>query len=407
MTKLSSSFKSQNQDETSIKILISLQNQVYKQSNVGIFSSFFCALIILIGLYLPKNIHTDLIAEWVIFFVTINLIRLVFLNIYNPQDFHYKDIYMWRNLYIVGAFLGGLSWGSLAVYLFPVANDAQQTLIILMIAGVTAGVVPLSAANPFAAVSFLITSIVPFIYRFAVMNNIELILFDLSLTLYLIYTITIVIMSYQLMKNSITLKFENDELVLNLSEAKSQLELSNKKLEQAATHDALTQVANRNLFQDNLELAIKNAEKNKKMLALFYIDVDKFKTINDTYGHYAGDYVLVLMTQRLKKYFNGDKNIARLGGDELTIIIEEIDSIKMIRKIANEVCHLLAFPMRLDNSNIIITVSIGISVYPDDGEDADTLLHFADKTMYEVKKMGGNNYKLTTKEEVLLETENK
>ena len=211
------------------------------------------------------------------------------------------------------------------------------------------------------------------------------ILFDMALSLYLLYTIVLTIKIYKLIKNSIVLQFENNLLLTHL-------EISNKKLEHAATHDALTQVANRRLFIANLKKSIDIAKKNNKMLALFYIDLDNFKAANDRYGHQAGDRILIAAIERLKNYFRRDDHIARLGGDELAIIIENAKNKNEIEMIARDICHLIALPIEMDNITLHISASIGISIYPYDGQEIEMLLHRADEYMYSVKENGGNNF---------------
>lgn len=384
----------QHSDELDVKISRALINHVYLQMNVAMISSLFCASIIVTGLYFSFSNMTKLYV-WMSIYLLITFLRMVMVFFYQRQSSEQFNCQLWRNIYIVGAFLGGVSWGISAIIIFPDASPLQQTLIILMIAGVTAGAVPLSASIPIAAIAFLATSILPYIYILAWGNNL-LILFDFSLSLYLIYTIIVTLKTYHLIKNSFKLRFENDVLLNELTETKLALEASNKKLVRVATHDPLTGVANRILFQSSLNQAIKHAKHEKKILALFFIDLDHFKPVNDTYGHQFGDKLLRRISEDLKNYLGKDNIIGRLGGDEFTTILENAKNIDEVSEIANNLCRILATPMTLDHIDIHVSASIGVSLYPNDGKDIDTLLFQADEAMYRAKQEGGNRVCFST-----------
>ncbi len=217
--------------------------------------------------------------------------------------------------------------------------------------------------------------------------------FDLAAIFFLIYLIVIAIKTHGILRNSISLQYENHYLLSHLSEAKFELEIINKKLEQAATHDPLTNVGNRNLFLLNLTAAIERAKASKQILALLYIDLDEFKRINDTHGHHVGDRLLLALVDRLEDIFRSNDTISRLGGDEFAIILENLQSPKDIAKVARRVCEAFSAPLLINNIDIRISASIGISIFPLDGEDPETLINIADKAMYHVKQQGGNNFR--------------
>lgn len=366
------------------KIRLALTQHVYAQIIIALLASLFCACIVFIALF---DIHKNnfLLWNWTAFFVLVTLVRLFAAAIYKTVKHPENHLALWRNTYIVGSLLGGITWGLAALFLLPPASDIQQTLLILMIAGVTAGAVPLSAAIPAAAIAFLLSSLVPLIVSIAFLNNPAFLLFDAAILLYLVYTVVLTIKTYKLIKSSIVLQFENNELL-------NKLELTNIKLEYAATHDPLTSVANRTLFKATFEKAIENAKTNNQLLALFYIDLDHFKLANDTFGHQAGDHVLKVLFERLTQYLRKKDIIGRLGGDELAILIENVDSKKEIKAIAKRVCQLMDYPIQLGNLTLNISASMGISIFPTDGQDPETLMRAADKGMYFAKERGGNGF---------------
>lgn len=378
-------------NEINHKVYTSLVRHVYQQSTVGLLSSLFCAMVIFIGLFSVHGSNRFLYL-WLGIYLIINLLRLYSAQLFKRRQFLEDNIRFWRDVYIIGALLGGSSWGLAAILLFPDATISQQMLMILMLAGVTAGAVSLSSAIPEAVIAFLFFSLVPFIIAIALLAKFVDLLFLTALSLYLIYSIILALKAHDITRSSIILSYENHQLLRDLSEAKTQLELSNKKLEFSATHDPLTQVANRNLFLNQLELALNRAKANKTSLALLYLDLDFFKKVNDIYGHSVGDRVLVLIIERLKNFFKSDDSIARLGGDELTIILENVGGANEINKVAKQLCSLISMPITINETELTLSVSIGISVYPQDGSDVESLLWNADQSMYYVKQRGGNNY---------------
>lgn len=175
---------------------------------------------------------------------------------------------------------------------------------------------------------------------------------------------------------------------------KIQSELINQKniLDHQAHHDALTGLPNRILFNDRLKQAIEKAKRNKSEFALLFIDLDRFKEINDSLGHTAGDEVLITVTSRLIETIREEDTVARLGGDEFTVILEDLNQVQDASLIANKILKNLSQPININNHVLYVSSSIGISIYPEDGESAQNLLKYADSAMYKAKDEGRNNY---------------
>jgi diguanylate cyclase (GGDEF)-like protein len=242
-----------------------------------------------------------------------------------------------------------------------------------------------------AALAFIIPALLPLVLNlFYHQWNM---LFDASVAVYMMYLVVLAKKMHDTIKSAVSLQFENNILLNNLSEAKNQLEIINKKLEQVATHDPLTNVANRNLFSTYFDESIERAKKNRRILALLYMDLDGFKSINDTHGHHIGDQLLLVLVDRLEEFFDTMDVVARLGGDEFSVILENVVDPSEVAKIARRICHALAEPVTINKIDLHVTASIGIAVYPIDGDSAETLLTIADKAMYYVKEHGGNNFR--------------
>jgi diguanylate cyclase (GGDEF)-like protein/PAS domain S-box-containing protein len=165
-----------------------------------------------------------------------------------------------------------------------------------------------------------------------------------------------------------------------------------------ATHDALTGLPNRLTFNQLLNQAIRSAQRHKRQLAVFFIDLDRFKTINDSLGHEAGDRMLKEMARRFKRSLRADDVVGRLGGDEFVILTEEVDELSQIASVAHKILSNVIKPMVLQGEECRVTASIGISIYPRDGLDEQTLIKNADMAMYFAKEEGRNNYQFYSKD---------
>jgi len=166
-----------------------------------------------------------------------------------------------------------------------------------------------------------------------------------------------------------------------------------QQLNHMATHDVLTGLPNRMLFIDRLEIALAQSKRNKHKLAVMMLDLDNFKDINDTLGHMVGDQLLKEVGYRLAGLVRQSDTVARLGGDEFIILLSDIERREDSVGIAETVLKAFHQPFMCGNHKITSSTSIGIAVYPDDGEDIDSLLRNSDVAMYSVKTQGRNNYK--------------
>lgn len=165
-----------------------------------------------------------------------------------------------------------------------------------------------------------------------------------------------------------------------------------KKLYLQSHFDSLTQLPNRQLFNDRLEQEIIHAKRQNKVIAVLFIDLDRFKNINDTLGHYVGDKLLQLTANRLKSNVRETDTVARLGGDEFTLILSNINEAKDAGIFAKNIVSILSEPFYIETNEIFINASIGIAVYPFDGEDKIELVKNADTAMYRVKSGGRGFY---------------
>jgi diguanylate cyclase (GGDEF)-like protein len=167
-------------------------------------------------------------------------------------------------------------------------------------------------------------------------------------------------------------------------------------VERQAHYDLLTNLPNRTTFRDRLTVALAQAARNRKMLAVLFVDLDRFKTIVDSLGHTIGDQLLRGVAERLRASLEESDTLARMGGDEFVILLPQINRADRAVRVAQHILEAIKPPFLFDKNELHITMSIGITLYPYDGEDADALLKNADTALYRAKEQGRNNYQLYT-----------
>jgi len=170
------------------------------------------------------------------------------------------------------------------------------------------------------------------------------------------------------------------------------------QITQLAYHDGLTNMLNRIGLQSQLDQALAMAGRERRKLAVIFLDVDRFKTINDTMGHSVGDTLLVEVAQRLRDSLRGSDIVARFGGDEFVVVLTEIEDAAAAARVAEKILHALGAPYLIGEHELHSSASIGLACYPDDGSDADTLMKNADTAMYHAKAQGRNNLQFFTAE---------
>ncbi len=178
----------------------------------------------------------------------------------------------------------------------------------------------------------------------------------------------------------------------NVRRYNEMLEQANARLRHAATHDALTGLPNRVLLADRLRQAIARASRHEMRFAVLVVDLDRFKAINDSLGHIAGDELLQEVARRLSGLLRKEDSLARLGGDEFVLLIHEVSGPADAEQVARKVLTQVALPFQLAGLDVHVSPSVGISLCPDDGDDSETLLQHADAAMYHAKKKGRNTF---------------
>jgi diguanylate cyclase (GGDEF)-like protein/PAS domain S-box-containing protein len=185
----------------------------------------------------------------------------------------------------------------------------------------------------------------------------------------------------------------NEKWVLSNISDITELSQMKQKLQVMATHDSLTELPNRRLFFDRFDLAMSNAQRKKSGLILMSLDLDNFKTINDELGHDIGDAVLVMVAARMKEKLRKVDTVARFGGDEFVLLFGEINHKKDAADLAQKLLHELRQPVVISEHHLMLSASIGIAMYPEDGQEMDDLIKKSDDALYFAKRQGKDSFK--------------
>jgi diguanylate cyclase (GGDEF)-like protein/PAS domain S-box-containing protein len=199
-------------------------------------------------------------------------------------------------------------------------------------------------------------------------------------------------------RNSISLQLSKGRPanIIVLVEDISEQKRAQQQLAHQATHDLLTGLPNRRLFADRLEQSLASARRHGWLVALLYIDLDGFKLVNDTMGHSTGDVLLQRVVRRLASRVRETDTLARMGGDEFTLVAGELTDMAAVHVLADKLLGSFRTPFQLKGYELFVGASMGIAVYPQDGEDVNALLRNADAAMYEAKRRGKNRYQAFT-----------
>jgi diguanylate cyclase (GGDEF)-like protein len=351
---------------------------LWRNAPAGYAANILVAFAVTVTLYNALGLAIQL---WFAFVLVVTLIRGAFSYFYfaTARDHNGNGIdpEAWGRLFIALTFFTGLTWGVLGGVLYPLADQYGRSLIVVVVVGVTAGAVVTTGFVATAYYVYLVTALAPFVIR-AFGGDPR---FDLPMgVLAVIYAGFMIVAARR----------TNQNLVSNLVSI-HRLEETTRELIRAQ-HDQLTGLPTRSLLYDRLDQAVLHAERRQRVLAVLFIDLDGFKAINDTLGHDAGDEVLRQLAQRFKETVRAEDTVARHGGDEFVLVLDEINGATDVEPVVRKLLVQIAALQIGDDRARMLTGSIGVAFYPADARTGATLISCADAAMYRAKQRGKNTY---------------
>ncbi len=358
---------------------------LYRQTKHMIWAEAFASTLILFILWWPNTVSHQLLLTWYGLMLVITLPRYILANTYERIHPIGKPSVLWERIIMVMLFASALGWSFAGTVLLPKDNVLNQALVLFLLVGVAA------TANPFYSpikkvyATFAVPTLsITAIYLMTRGSNLEVFI-GLALLSFAILMLTTAIVSSSLITSALRFRFQNMKLAEDLLR-------SNQTLEIMATHDTLTTLPNRQYFNSLLDKALTTAQQQHATLHVLFLDIDKFKSINDSLGHEVGDQLLKEVAKRLANHFKDVGTVSRLGGDEFVVILNPNLPHETVARLAALCCTTIAKAVELKHQSLYVTTSIGISAYPQDGEEAEALLTHADMAMYSVKQHGGNAF---------------
>ncbi|QOY53750.1 EAL domain-containing protein [Candidatus Sulfurimonas marisnigri] len=372
-------------------VTVEAVKRVYLNSQIGIFGHF--AVVILMALIFMNKIPQSVIFFGVAVHMIILTRRIMLTFKFNKikdEPFSYIDIKKWMFIYTRCMFFSGAAFG-LTLFFLENLEVEYHFFILSMLVALAAGAI-LTIGEVFTIyISYLagmlvVTFIWMLLHAEHIYNMGALLIFGVFF--YLVST------SRRYADNFREIVLEKNRAKEHICEQeKAQEEIIEQKciLDYQAKHDSLTDLPNRALFNDRLKLGIQKAKRNGTILALYFIDLDNFKIVNDSLGHEMGDKVLKEVTLKLKSIMRINDTLARWGGDEFTVILEDLKNSAAASTLAQKIIKVLTEPLVISGHTLYVTCSIGISLYPQDGKNSEDLIKYADSAMYKAKNEGKNN----------------
>jgi diguanylate cyclase (GGDEF)-like protein len=352
---------------------------LWRNAPAGYVANVLVALTVTLTL---SGVLAHIAQLWFAGVLAVNATRAVLTYVYFSIPRDRRDVQFWGRLFIALTFMTGMTWGILGAVLFPLGNQYEQSLIAIVVVGITAGAVVTNGFIALAYYVYLVTALAPFIVRVFIGGE----GFDTPLgVLALIYGMFMVAAARRTNRNLVT----NLVSIHRLEEATRELV--------RAQHDQLTGLPTRSLLYDRLEQALLHAQRHQKLLAVLFVDLDGFKEINDAYGHDAGDEALRQLAALFNQSVRAGDTVARHGGDEFVMVLGDLTAPAEVEPIVRKLLAQIAALQVGGDRARMLTGSIGVAVYPDDGRTGAELISRADAAMYRAKQRGKNTYAFEVK----------
>jgi diguanylate cyclase (GGDEF)-like protein len=359
---------------------------IFASTAPSLITILICSFIL--SLVQWEVIDHHIIVSW---FVLTNLLSLSRLYLYHqfkklPAASPVKD--GWYQWAINTSIASGITWGAAGLLLFAEHSLVHQVFLAFVITGMCAGAITTLSAIINAARGFVVCAIIPLVIKFYLINS----QISLAMTIMSLLFMAMIILSAQRLNRTI-----RDSLEVRL-----QRELAEQIIRRQAQFDELTDLPNRRLFLSTLRREMASAGRHHRYGAVFFIDLDRFKSINDSLGHAVGDELLVKIAQRIAERLREVDTVARLGGDEFVVLLPEVGDDQdhagsQASAIADDIRKLFLTAFMIQGHEIFLTISVGIALFPTD-VSAEDLLKFADVAMYRAKSEGRDSVRLFSAE---------
>jgi diguanylate cyclase (GGDEF)-like protein len=343
----------------------------------------------ILSVVLWNVIDHGVITWWFLATNSLSLVRYYLYQRFGRLNQEKTDTTIWYQLAIVTSAFSGACWGAAGIWLFSDTSIAHQVFLAFVISGMCAGAISTLSSIRKAARSFVILAIFPVTIQFFLMES----AIGNGIAFMSLLFIAMLLYSAQRL---------NRTIIETLS-ARKDRDLSEKTIRYQALYDDLTDLPNRRHLLDTLRQEMANSERHNRIGAALFIDLDRFKRINDSLGHNVGDELLLQVARRIRTRLRNEDTAARLGGDEFVVLLPEVGPDLTLAgiqatKIANKIRRLFHTPFNIQGHDIHISISIGIALFPLSKVGPEDLIQYADVAMYQAKNEGRDCVRLFSKE---------
>jgi len=351
----------------------------------SLFAILICSSLLSIAQW--HVIDHDTIVAWFVITNLLSLLRILMFQQFEKQRARLVDS-IWAQRAVLTSIASGMTWGVGGYLLFPEQSPVHQVFLAFMISGICAGAITTLSAMTAAVRGFVIFAITPIVVKFNLIDS----EFSIAMTIMSMLFVTMILVSAKRLNQTIRQSLE----------FRYQRELAEQTIRYQAQFDDLTNLPNRRLFLSMLRQEMARAERHHRFGAVFFIDLDRFKSVNDSLGHAVGDELLVRVARKITARLRQEDTLARLGGDEFVVLLPEVGNDPELAgahasTIADDMRKLFTDPFMIHGHDIHLTISVGIAVFPGN-VIAEDLLKYADVAMYRAKSEGRDGVRLFSEE---------
>ncbi|HEY1991426.1 MAG TPA: EAL domain-containing protein [Gammaproteobacteria bacterium] len=366
-----------------------LTNLLYHNTRGMHLAGIAVALLLVITLH-DTTLNPVVLEAWLGYVLTVEVARGLMGRRFRHGSIALGDSAAWRKRFLAGNVLSALGWGAAGVLLFPPGDVSHQLFLTMVVLGACAVSMPALAADLGCYLLFLLPAALPQAAHLIAGGG------QIQFTAGIMSCVGIALLTrmafgaHKRLVEQLNIRFAVSDIAEELRNEMADRRRAEEQLTQLANYDPLTGLANRTLCENKLGRAIVRARGGHAQLAVLFLDLDRFKTINDSLGHGIGDEVLKRVAQRLQRSITERDTVARLSGDEFILLIEDAEDREDLQLLSDRILRVIGKPMLLGETELRITASIGITLLAEDSPDVKSLLANADTALYRAKKLGRN-----------------
>ncbi|HEX5340834.1 MAG TPA: EAL domain-containing protein [Gammaproteobacteria bacterium] len=381
--------------DTGRNVRIELINLLYQHTR-GMHLAGLVVSLLLVATLRDTTLNHYLLGSWLIWMVALETGRGLLSRSFRHRSIDAADSAMWKRRFLAGSFLSALGWSVAGMALFPHGDIPHQLFLTMVIMGGCAVAMPALAANIGGYLAFLLISATPLALHLILEQQ------EIPLTAGLMVCVAIALLirmafgQYQRLVEQLNTRFAFADTVEELRVEMADRKRAEEQLTLLANYDPLTGLPNRAFLEQKLDRAVTRVRTGGNELAVLFVDLDRFKDINDSLGHHTGDEVLKRVAQRLQRTLGERDTVARLSGDEFIMLIEDSEDREEVEALAERVLRVIARPMLLGSTEMRVTASVGVTMLAADSPDTKSLLANADTALYRAKHRGRNRLQFFT-----------